>query len=56
VRSAGMVIAEAVPWPVTDLRVDWHDDPVEQLAVLWQLWQPQATAYVGRSLHPDQSY
>jgi uncharacterized Ntn-hydrolase superfamily protein len=56
VRSAGMVIAEAVPWPVTDLRVDWHDDPVEQLAVLWQLWQPQATAYVGRALHPDQSY
>ena len=28
VRSAGMVIAESVPWPVTDLRVDWHDDPV----------------------------
>ena len=32
VRSAGMVIAESVPWPVTDLRVDWHDDPVGQLA------------------------
>ncbi len=56
VRSAGMVIAEAVPWPVTDLRVDWHDDPVGQLAGLWQLWQPQAGAYIGRALHPDRSY
>jgi len=56
VRSAGMVIAEAVPWPVTDLRVDWHDDPVGQLAELWQLWQPQAAAYVGRALEPDRSY
>jgi uncharacterized Ntn-hydrolase superfamily protein len=56
VRSAGMVIAEAVPWPVTDLRVDWHDDPVGQLAALWQLWQPQAESYIGRALRPDRSY
>jgi uncharacterized Ntn-hydrolase superfamily protein len=56
VRSAGMVIAEAVPWPVTDLRIDWHDDPVGQLAGLWRLWQPQAAAYVGRALRPSQSY
>jgi uncharacterized Ntn-hydrolase superfamily protein len=56
VRSAGMVIAEAVPWPVTDLRVDWHDDPVGELAGLWQLWQPQAEAYIGRALRPDWSY
>jgi len=55
VRSAGMVIAEAVPWPVTDLRVDWHDDPVGELAGLWQLWQPQARAYLDRALRPDRS-
>jgi len=52
VRSAGMLIAESVPWPVTDLRVDWHDDPVGQLAGLWTLWQPQAESYVGRALGP----
>ncbi len=52
VRSAGLLIAESVPWPVTDLRVDWHDDPVPQLAQLWQLWQPQAAAYVQRALRP----
>jgi uncharacterized Ntn-hydrolase superfamily protein len=47
-----MVIAESVPWPVTDLRVDWHDDPVGELAGLWQIWQPQAEAYVQRALRP----
>jgi uncharacterized Ntn-hydrolase superfamily protein len=52
VRSAGMVIAGSVPWPVTDLRVDWHDDPAGQLAGLWQIWQPQAEAYVQRALRP----
>jgi uncharacterized Ntn-hydrolase superfamily protein len=53
VRSAGLVIAESVPWPVTDLRVDWHDDPVGQLAGLWRRWQPQAESYVGRALRPS---
>ncbi len=52
VRSAGMVIAESAPWPVTDLRVDWHDDPVGQLAALWRVWEPQAASYVRRALHP----
>jgi uncharacterized Ntn-hydrolase superfamily protein len=52
VRSAGMVIADSVPWPVTDLRVDWHDDPVGQLTVLWEAWQPQAESYVQRALRP----
>jgi uncharacterized Ntn-hydrolase superfamily protein len=53
VRSAGLVIAGSVPWPVTDLRVDWHDDPVGQLARLWQRWQPQAESYIGRALRPS---
>jgi uncharacterized Ntn-hydrolase superfamily protein len=31
------------------------DGAVGQLADVWQLWQPQAGAYVGRALHPDRS-
>jgi uncharacterized Ntn-hydrolase superfamily protein len=54
VRSAGILVADSQPWPVTDLRVDWHDDPVGQLAGLWQLWQPQAASYVGRALRPSE--
>ena len=55
VRSSGMVIAGSAPWPVTDLRVDWHDDPIGELAGLWQIWQPQAGSYVQRALHPAQT-
>ena len=55
VRSAGIVIAGSVPWPVTDLRVDWHDDPVGELAGLWRIWQPQAASYVQRALRPAQA-
>jgi uncharacterized Ntn-hydrolase superfamily protein len=54
VRSAGMIIAESVPWPVTDLRVDWHDDPVAELAGLWLRWQPQAASYIQRALRPSE--
>ena len=50
-----MVFAGSAPRPITDLRVDWHDDPVAELAGLWQLWQPQAGAYVGRALRPERS-
>ncbi|MFN8592298.1 MAG: DUF1028 domain-containing protein [Thermomicrobiales bacterium] len=52
VHSAGLLIAADVPWPVTDLRVDWADDPIGDLAALWRLWRPQAAAYRTRALDP----
>jgi uncharacterized Ntn-hydrolase superfamily protein len=55
VRSAGLVIADSQSWPVTDLRIDWDDDPVGRLAELWRLWQPQADEYVSRALSPSEA-
>jgi uncharacterized Ntn-hydrolase superfamily protein len=52
VHSAGLLIAGEVEWAETDLRVDWSDDPIGQLAALWRLWRPQAGAYVQRALEP----
>lgn len=52
VHSAGMLIADTVPWPVTDLRVDHSDDPIGELAALWQRWAPLAEDYVARALDP----
>jgi uncharacterized Ntn-hydrolase superfamily protein len=52
VRSSGLVVVDKVTWPVTDLRADWDDDPVSQLARLWAVWQPQEAAYVQRALDP----
>ena len=52
VRSAGMLVADRVSWPVADLRVDWDDDPVQRLAELWTVWEPQLSDYVTRALDP----
>jgi uncharacterized Ntn-hydrolase superfamily protein len=52
VHSAGLQVVEDVPWPVTDLRVDWHDDPVGELQRLWAVWEPQKADYRTRGLDP----
>ncbi len=53
VHSAGMVVCDAVAWPVTDLRVDWTEaDPIAELGELWARWQPLAADYVARALDP----
>ena len=52
VHSAGLIVVSDVPWPVTDLRVDWSEDPIAELTALWRLWRPQADAYRLRALDP----
>jgi len=52
VHSCGLLVVDKVTWPVTDLRVDWHDDPITELARLWAVWRPQEAAYVQRALDP----
>jgi uncharacterized Ntn-hydrolase superfamily protein len=53
VHSAGMVVCDAIAWPVTDLRVDWTEgDAVAELGELWARWQPLAADYVSRALDP----
>ena len=52
VHSAGLHVVEDVPWAVTDLRVDWHDDPIDELHRLWTVWQPQKADYRIRGLDP----
>src|SRR5216683_3628712 len=53
VRSAGLQVVDAVSWAVTDLRVDFHDDPVRELESLWALWREQKADYVTRALNPS---
>ena len=52
VRSCGLLVVDQVAWPVTDLRVDWHDDPVGELARLLAIWLPQEADYVKRAVDP----
>lgn len=53
VHSAGLQIATTAPWPAADLRCDWtEDDPIEQVASAWDVYQPQMEDYITRALNP----
>lgn len=52
VRSAGLLMVGEAEWPVADLRVDWSEDPIGELAALWARWSPEMDAYVTRALDP----
>ncbi len=51
-RSAGLLVVDREAWPIADLRVDWHDQPLAELAALWGIWAPQMRDYVTRALNP----
>jgi uncharacterized Ntn-hydrolase superfamily protein len=52
VRSAGLYVVDRHVWPIADLRVDWHDDPVAELEELWSVYAPQMNDYVLRAIDP----
>lgn len=53
VHSAGLMLVDAVPWPVADLRCDWTEDcPVAAVAAAWEIYKPQLADYVTRALDP----
>lgn len=53
VKSAGLEISEKEAWPLADIRVDWSDKPIADVAEIWELWKPQMHDYVTRCLNPD---
>lgn len=56
VHSAGLMVVRDVSWPIIDLRVDWTDAcPIEKLAELWSIYEPQVDDYVTRALNPGEA-
>ena len=55
VHSAGLRIADRLDWPLVDLRVDWSDAPIADLAAAWSVYRPQMAAYVQRAEDPTQA-
>lgn len=53
VHSAALQVVDELIWPIVDLRVDWAEhDPIGQLGMLWQAYQPQMQDYITRALNP----
>ena len=55
VRSAGLYVVDRFVWPVIDLRVDWHDEPVGELKTLFAEYFPQMNDYIQRAVDPTQA-
>nr|WP_225751396.1 DUF1028 domain-containing protein [Pseudoclavibacter sp. Marseille-Q3772] len=54
-HSAGLAVVGDAGWRVTDLRVDWSDDPIGDLADLVQVWMPQKADYITRGIDPTKA-
>ncbi len=52
IHSAALLVVREVSWPIIDLRIDWHDDPLHALGTLWNVYEPQIEDYVRRALDP----
>ena len=52
VQSAGLLVAAKPDWPVVDLRVDWHIEPISELRMVWRNYLPQMDAYITRAKDP----
>lgn len=52
VHSAGLSVVGHAGWRVTDLRVDWSEDPIGELRRALEVWLPQRDDYVSRGITP----
>ncbi|MBK0421758.1 DUF1028 domain-containing protein [Leucobacter sp. CSA2] len=53
VHSVGLSVVGNAGWRITDLRVDWHEDPIAELGRVLEEWLPQRDDYVSRGLDPS---
>ena len=53
VRSAHLLVMDSETFPLVDLRVDWHDQPVAELRALWNRYAPETGTFMLRALDPD---
>jgi hypothetical protein len=52
-RSAGLIVVDKQRWPIVDLRVDEHDEPLSELRRLWTIYEPLRDGYVARATDPQ---
>jgi uncharacterized Ntn-hydrolase superfamily protein len=51
--SAALLVVADQPFPLVDLRVDAHADPVAELRRLWDRYRPHVEDFVTRALDPE---
>lgn len=55
-HSAGLQVYHgSLEWPITDLRVDWSEEPIAELHDLWDRYAPQMKEYILRAKQPERA-
>lgn len=52
-RSMALLVYTDAPFAYVDLRVDYSDDPLNEMKRLWEIYAPQAENYKLRALVPE---
>jgi len=55
VKSAGLLVVHDQSWPLVDLRVDWHDNPLRILREIWEMYEPEMNTFFLWALSPDKA-
>lgn len=53
VKSAALLVVHEHDFPLVDLRVELHAQPLTELRFLWELYEPQAELMRQRAIDPD---
>ncbi|HEY6432998.1 MAG TPA: DUF1028 domain-containing protein [Acetobacteraceae bacterium] len=53
VRSGHLLVVGEDEFPLIDLRIDWHDQPIAALRALWERYAPLVNEFRLRALDPD---
>jgi uncharacterized Ntn-hydrolase superfamily protein len=52
-KSAALLVVDAEPFALVDLRVELDRAPLVELRYLWETYKPQMDTYVARAVDPD---
>ncbi|HEY0121644.1 MAG TPA: DUF1028 domain-containing protein [Rhizobium sp.] len=56
VRSAGIKVCHQLDWAVTDLRVDWDEEPISRLREIRDLYAAEEAAFILRASNPSKAF
>lgn len=51
-RSAGLIVSRGLSWPVTNLRVDWSERPIDELRSIWDRFKEEREQYTRWAVDP----
>lgn len=52
IMSAALLITDRYSWPLVDLRIDWKDNPLDELRALWDFYKPHQERFIKQVLTP----